>query len=118
MKRIISIIAVIALIVGFVSCEREELKVKTPNITTLSSENGANYTVILSGKISGLDAVALDFQPFFFVVDNLANVDVVLVSSERSRLVETAEAQSAENDFIVFLPDAYFSQIDAYGCLV
>ena len=62
MKRIISIIAVIALIVGFVSCEREELKVKTPNITTLSSENGANYTVTLSGKISGLDAVALDFQ--------------------------------------------------------
>ena len=62
MRRLVPIIAVIALIVGFVSCERTELMVKTPVITTLSSEYGAYYTVTLSGKMSGLDAVALDFQ--------------------------------------------------------
>ena len=62
MKRIISIIAVTALIVGFVSCERTELMVKTPQITTLSVEYGEYYTVTLSGKMSGLDAVAIDFQ--------------------------------------------------------
>ena len=62
MRRLVPIFAVIALIVGFVSCERSELRVKTPVITTLSSEYEAYYTVTLSGKISGLDAVAIDFQ--------------------------------------------------------
>ena len=62
MRRLVPVFAIIALIVGFVSCERSELIVKTQVITTLSTEYGPYYTVTLSGKMSGLDAVALDFQ--------------------------------------------------------
>lgn len=62
MRKWVSLLAVAAIIVGSVSCERAELKQKTPEITTLSAENGPYFSVTLSGSISGLEAVALDFQ--------------------------------------------------------
>ena len=62
MRKWVSIFAVAAIILGSVSCERAELRQKSPVITTISAKNGPYYSVTLSGSISGLEAVALDFQ--------------------------------------------------------
>ena len=67
MRKIFSTFALIVLGFGLVSCEEEkELEqVKGPQVVTLSAANGANYSVVLSGKVSGLEQVALDYQTGF-----------------------------------------------------
>ena len=67
MRKIFSTFALIVLGFCLVSCEEEkELEqVKGPQVVTLSAANGANYSVVLSGKVSGLEQVALDYQTGF-----------------------------------------------------
>lgn len=67
MRKIFSTFALIVLGFGLVSCEEEkELEqVKDPQVVTLSAANGAYYSVVLSGKVSGLEQVALDYQTGF-----------------------------------------------------
>ena len=65
MKRIVSTFALIVL--GLISCEKEQVQGEQNNgkgaqTVTLSAENGEYYTVNLSGQISGLEQVALDYQ--------------------------------------------------------
>ena len=98
MRRLVPIFAIIALIVGFVSCERSELLVKTPVITTLSSEYGAYYTVTLSGKMNGLDAVAIDFQcGFEYSTDD--------AFSKENTCTTVATRDYSENPFSATLED-------------
>lgn len=67
MRKLFSTFALIVLGFGLVSCEEEkELEqVKGPQVVTLSAANGAYYSVVLSGKVSGLEQVALDYQTGF-----------------------------------------------------
>lgn len=67
MKRIVSTFALIVLGLGLISCEKEQVQGEQNNgkgaqAVTLSAENGEYYTVNLSGQISGLEQVALDYQ--------------------------------------------------------
>ena len=67
MRRIVSTFALIALGFGLVSCDKELEQVeqgteKGPLVVTLSAADGAYYTVVLSGQVSGLEQVALDYQ--------------------------------------------------------
>ena len=63
MRRIVSAFALIGLVLGVVSCDKEEAgSQKGAQIVTLSAENGEYYTVVLSGKIGGLEQVALDYE--------------------------------------------------------
>ena len=66
MRNIVSTFALIVLGFGLVSCDQEkeleQEQVKGPQVVTLSAANGAYYTVVLSGQMSGLEQVALDFQ--------------------------------------------------------
>ena len=67
MKRIVPIFALIILGFGLISCDKEQDQVEQSNgkgaqAETLSAVNGQYYTVNLSGRISGLEQVALDYQ--------------------------------------------------------
>ena len=65
MRKIVSAFALIALVFGVVSCDKEEELQGSENgakVVTLSAANGEFYTVVLSGQMSGLEQVALDFQ--------------------------------------------------------
>ena len=69
MRKIVSTFALIVLGFGLVSCDQEkeleQEQVKGPQVVTLSAANGAYYSVVLSGKVSGLEQVALDYQTGF-----------------------------------------------------
>lgn len=69
MRKIVSTFALIAFGFGLVSCDKdkeleqvEQETQKGPQAMTLSASIGEFYTVILSGQISGLEQVALDYQ--------------------------------------------------------
>lgn len=59
MKRIISAFTFIAILILFFSCEEQD---KGPQIKTLSAEQGPYLVATLSGRVSGLDGIALDFE--------------------------------------------------------
>ena len=63
MKRLLSLIPII--IVSFfilLGCEKEKNDEKGPKVETLSANKESSLVIILSGRISGLEAVALDFE--------------------------------------------------------
>ncbi|MBO7111404.1 MAG: hypothetical protein J6W18_05595 [Bacteroidaceae bacterium] len=69
MRKIFSAFALIALGFGLVSCDKdkeleqvEQETEKGPQVVTLPAAYGEFYTVVLSGQVSGLEQVALDFQ--------------------------------------------------------
>lgn len=69
MRKIVSTFALIAFGFGLVSCDKdkeleqvEQETEKGPRVVTLSIADGAYYTVVLSGQVSGLEQVALDYQ--------------------------------------------------------
>ena len=62
MRRIVflSLIAVVSLL-SFSGCDKEN-QAKGPKIETLSAEKGSYFVVSLSGRVSGLEGIALDFE--------------------------------------------------------
>ena len=65
MKRIVSTFALIVFGFCLISCDKEQVEQsngKEAQAVTLSAENGQYCTVTLSGRISGLKQVALDYQ--------------------------------------------------------
>lgn len=64
MKRIISLLYISALFLGIVSCDNEDKKevVTGPQVTTLEAVQGSILMATLSGRVSGVESVALDFQ--------------------------------------------------------
>lgn len=62
MKRIISCLFLLSLILTLFSCQEEDIK-QGPKVSTLEAEQSETYrTVSVKGRVSGLEAVALDFE--------------------------------------------------------
>ena len=64
MKRIISLLYISALFLGIVSCDNEDKKdaVIGPQATTLNAVQGSMFVATLSGRVNGIENVALDYQ--------------------------------------------------------
>ena len=63
MKSIIRLLPVAAILfICMMSCDEEDEKHSGPKIVTLSADKGTFMVASLSGRVSGLDAVALDFK--------------------------------------------------------
>lgn len=60
MKRTYCILLITSLLFLISSCQKD--KNKEPRIETLEITQGQNYTATVSGKISGLEVIALDFE--------------------------------------------------------
>ena len=98
MRRIVSTIALIGLVFGAVSCDKEQGSEKGTKIVTLSAENAEYYTVVLSGKISGLEQVALDYQSGFEYSTDQS-------FSKESTVRLGASAQYSEQPFTAIVSD-------------
>ena len=103
MRRIVSTFALIALGFGLVSCDKELEQVeqgteKGPLVVTLSAADGAYYTVVLSGQVSGLEQVALDYQcGFEYSADDSFN--------RESTVRKSASGDYSENPFTLTVTD-------------
>lgn len=103
MRRIVSTFALIALGFGLVSCDKELEQVeqeteKGPQVVTLSAADGAYYTVVLSGQVSGLEQVALDYQcGFEYSADDSFN--------RESTVRKSASGDYSENPFTLTVTD-------------
>lgn len=63
MRRIqLLIVITIVSLLSFLGCEKENGDSKDAKIETLSAEKGRPYVVSLTGRVSGLKGVALDFE--------------------------------------------------------
>ena len=63
MRRIVFLSAiVVASLLSFYGCDKENHETKDPKIETLSAEKGGFCVVSLTGCVSGLEGVALDFE--------------------------------------------------------
>lgn len=63
MRRIVFLsVIVVASLLFFSGCEKENGETKGPKIETLSAEKGSLCVATLTGRISGLEGVALDFE--------------------------------------------------------
>ena len=98
MRRIVSTIALIGLVFGAVSCDKEQGSERGAKIVTLSAENAEYYTVVLSGKISGLEQVALDYQSGFEYSTDQS-------FSKESTVRLGASAQYSEQPFTAIVSD-------------
>jgi len=47
---------------SFSGCEKDDNETKGPKVETLSAEKGRLYVALLTGRVSGLDGVPLDFE--------------------------------------------------------
>ena len=88
----------IGLVFGAVSCDKEQGSEKGTKIVTLSAENAEYYTVVLSGKISGLEQVALDYQSGFEYSTDQS-------FSKESTVRLGASAQYSEQPFTAIVSD-------------
>ena len=63
MRKLVSTLVLMVLGLGIASCDKDQQgSEKGAQAVTLSAENGDYYTVVMSGRISGLEQVALDYQ--------------------------------------------------------
>ena len=64
MRRIITLLISPILFMGIFSCDNEDKKenVTGPQVTTLDAVQGSMFVTTLSGRISGIENVALDYQ--------------------------------------------------------
>ena len=64
MRRIITLLIFPILFMGIFSCDNEDKKenVTGPQVTTLDAVQGSMFVTTLSGRISGIENVALDYQ--------------------------------------------------------
>lgn len=105
MRKIVSAFALIALSFGLVSCDKdkeleqvEQGTEKGPQVVTLSAADGAYYSVVLSGQVSGLEQVALDYQcGFEYSADDSFN--------KESTVRKGAGSDYSENPFTLTVTD-------------
>lgn len=64
MKRIVPLLLITLLTGFFVSCEQDKIEdtIKGPQVLTLDAQKGSYLLATLSGRVYGLENVALDFQ--------------------------------------------------------
>lgn len=108
MRKIVSAFALIGLVLGVVSCDREQSgSQKGARVVTLSVENSEYYTVVLSGKIDGLEQVALDFEcGFEYSTDDVFS---------KKRLIRTGVSnQYSEHPFTLTVSDIIPGQLYYY----